>query len=675
MLPRIQGKLIALVLIVISLYILTTQLRSSSDLPSNFLSSVAGKDKPSSTKPSSAVPNPAIDEKPLPLSSDILQPGSNKPEDPKASAQPQAPSDREAPAGAELPSKPDPPAKPEASSEPDGPSKPHSDTKSDSKHEASPKEPEPSKATILSAESTTSRAAAPTASPELNPGAVKSDVTLEARIAFWRKFEKLLAASNPDCEPPSRLGTAKTQGFSATKELHRDDVLSMPEKDVEKMKQAHRKMMEGLKESMPELPYTVGTRGLVSTAGGKYLPVFVVSLRMLRRSGTSLPMEVFLADENEYEQEICDRVLPTLNARCVVLSKVLTAVPHSIEIDHYQYKVFAMLFSSFEDILFLDSDAWPIRDAEQLFTSEPFISAGMVTWPDFWASSASPFFYKISGQEVPKMNLRQSTESGELLLAKRTHSKSLLLATYYNYYGKQYYPLFSQGAPGEGDKETFVAAASALGEPFYQTSEPVRPIGHSRQSDEKFTGTAMVQYDPIEDHRLTSQDMWRVKDEKAAKAPRPFFLHCNFPRYNPVDVFDHPEHTKAQNGSYQRTWTGGESILESFDYDIEKDMWEEVRWVSCELEHSFKSMKGVDSICAKATAYYEGMYLHDVPTSKKDQTGLENSTLKNEQTGSPTAEEKPAPKAESKAAPPIDQKTDTEKKPTGFKSKPPGPGA
>lgn len=103
--------------------------------------------------------------------------------------------------------------------------------------------------------------------------------------------------------------------------------------------------------------------------------------------------------------------------------------------------------------------------------------------------------------------------------------------------------------------------------------------------------------------------------------------------------------------------------MESFDYDIEKDMWEEVRWVSCELEHSFKSMKGIDGICTKATDYYEGMYLHNVPS------------LEQEHPGSSVEEEKPSPKAESKPAPTGEKQPATEEKPTGFKSKPPGPGA
>jgi alpha 1,2-mannosyltransferase len=37
-----------------------------------------------------------------------------------------------------------------------------------------------------------------------------------------------------------------------------------------------------------------------------------------------------------------------------------------------------------------------------------------------------------------------------------------------------YYMLFSQGVPGEGDKETFIQVAAAMGEPFYTASENLR---------------------------------------------------------------------------------------------------------------------------------------------------------------------------------------------------------
>ena len=435
--------------------------------------------------------------------------------------------------------------------------------------------------------------------------------TLENQIAFWKTFEKLLAAGNPDCPKPKRNGDAKTIGFDklvvSEHPSPREDLLSMPDKDVAKMKKAHETFVDGLDKNS-QLVYKPGTRGLVTTAGGAYLPVFVVSLRMLRRTGTDLPMEVFLADKEEYEEYICDEVFPGLNAKCVVLSDILEAVPHTLAITHYQYKVFAMTFSSFEDVLFLDSDAFPLHDPGELFTSEPYTNHGLVSWPDFWASSASPLYYKISSQAIPSMSVRQSTESGELLLNKKTHAKSLLLATYYNYYNDQYYPLFSQGAPGEGDKETFLAAASALNETFYATSEKVKPIGHVK-ANKDFTGSAMVHFDPMQDYNLTKSGIWRIKNESAGPQPRPFFLHVNFPRFNPAKVFDeYKEHTQNIDGKEQRIWQSKEDIIKLFGKDIEKECWEQVKYVSCELEDKFESFKGKKDLCDKATKHYEGIW-------------------------------------------------------------------
>jgi len=432
-----------------------------------------------------------------------------------------------------------------------------------------------------------------------------TSTTKEGQIAFWKELVPLLASAAPDCPPPTRLDSAEAQPFSA-KLTDRYDFLSMPDGDVAKMQKAHETFVEGLHGKAAKMVYTPGTRGLVTTAGGAYLPVFAVSLRMLRRKGTTLPMEVFLADEKEYESYMCDHVFPELNAKCVVLSDILEAVPHAIKISHYQYKVFAMIFSSFDEVLFLDSDAFTVRDANYLFTKEPFVSNGLVTWPDYWASSASPLYYQIARQPIPPLSLRQSTESGELLLHKKTHAESLLLATYYNYYGSHYYTMFSQGAPGEGDKETFIAAAYTLNETFYQVVEPVRAIGHSTSTT--WTGSAMVQFDPVQDYGLTQKNLYRNKNKDAAGPIRPFFLHVNFPRLNPFKVFDHPEHTKDANDQPQRIWQGVDAITAMFDGDIEKEIWDEVRWVSCTLGHKFEGLNDAKGTCDKATKHYESVF-------------------------------------------------------------------
>lgn len=107
--------------------------------------------------------------------------------------------------------------------------------------------------------------------------------------------------------------------------------------------------------------------------------ILVILLQMLWWTGLELSIEVFLADWIKYNGHTCQVVLPSLNARCVVLSEILDAVPGSREkVAKYQYKPLAMLFSSFEVILFLDADAFPLQKPESIFKSK-----GLVTFPDF----------------------------------------------------------------------------------------------------------------------------------------------------------------------------------------------------------------------------------------------------------------------------------------------------
>jgi alpha 1,2-mannosyltransferase len=384
--------------------------------------------------------------------------------------------------------------------------------------------------------------------------------------------------------------------------------------DVWSMTKAHSDFVDAIKADPPSLSYVAGSKGLVCTAGGPYLPVLVISLRMLRRTGSKLPVEVFLATHDEYEEHICDKVLPSLNAKCVILSEVLDKSSVSRPIEKFQLKPFAMLFSSFEDILFLDADAFPLAKPESLFEREPFQSKGMLTWPDFWASSASPLYYRIASQEVAPMELRQSTESGEVLISKRTHSKTLLLSTYYNYWGPtHYYRLFSQGAAGEGDKETFLAAATALGEPFYQVSERICAIGHSTQGG--LAGSAMIQFNPIEDYKLTQKGIWRVAGDDSVKQPRPFFIHANFPKFNPATVFSEQAVNPAFNddGSYTRAWTIPESVINEFGRDVEKEFWAEILWTGCKLETKFKSWENRTAICQDVKKYWTAVFGQEDP--------------------------------------------------------------
>lgn len=437
-----------------------------------------------------------------------------------------------------------------------------------------------------------------------------SESNYELHSKFWRAFQPVLDAHAPACESPTRSEKANSTRFDPIKGVERPDLMSMPGQDVQKMKAMHSALVRDLDGDSLRPHYVPGTKGLVSTAGGPYLPILTISLRMLRHYGSTLPMEVFLASEEEYEPYICDTVFAELNAKCVILDKILKQAPNTASIAQYQYKPFAMLFSSFEQVLFLDADAFPLHDPAVLFSSDPYLSVNMVTWPDFWASSASPLYYTIASQTVPPTTKRASTESGVVIISKRTHWRTLLLATYYNYYGpSHYYPLFSQGAAGEGDKETFIAAAAAVGESFYQVSEPLRAIGH-RAADGGMDGSAMVQYDPIEDYDLTRRGLWRVADDSVAPSPRPFFIHANVPKFNPATIFDDHDidPVRDSKGRWIRPWTIPEDTIQAFEEDVEKQFWSEIKWVACELEDKFESWKDKKEICARVTRYWDAIF-------------------------------------------------------------------
>lgn len=206
------------------------------------------------------------------------------------------------------------------------------------------------------------------------------------------------------------------------------------------------------------------------------------------------------------------------------------------------------------------------------------------------------------------MESRQSTESGEVLISKRTHLKTLLLCTYYNFWGPtHYYRLLSQGAAGEGDKETFINAAMAVNEPFYQVSEPICAMGHKTEGG--LAGSAMLQFDPIEDYRLAQKGEGRAKGTSTA-TPRAFFIHANFPKFNPATVFSKQAVNPAFNddGTYTRAWTIPEDKIKAFGSDVEKQFWAEILWTGCELENKFRSWENTTDICSGVTKYWTALF-------------------------------------------------------------------
>lgn len=435
-------------------------------------------------------------------------------------------------------------------------------------------------------------------------------LTLQSHGRFWSAFHDFLTTSDPRCNSPIRIeDNPKAIGFrpDAVDNIKLPEhIIVMPE-DQEALRKAHNHFYQLISaSSAPKLAYQSGSRGIVSTAGGAQLPIMITSLHMLRRTGSELPIEIFVADASEYDEFICNTLLPTLNAKCVVLEDILKFSPLVHGLKKYQFKIFSLLFSSFEQVLFLDADAFPIRDPTHLFTSELFTSNGLITWPDFWQVTYNPAFFHITSQKVPTSFPYAATESGQLLVSKKTHWKMLFLSAYYNFYGPSYYyPMFTQGHHGEGDKETFIPPSLILGLPFYSVSTGPAVFGY-RKNDIDWEGGVILQADPVWDSKLKKGESYNWHDKPYSPPESMLTLHCNLPKLDPVVVFGDGGLAWTRDGKPKRMWGTEREMYEKVGFDVEKALWNELRTTACQL-HGHYPVWAEMGLCVRINKFIADM--------------------------------------------------------------------
>jgi alpha 1,2-mannosyltransferase len=184
-----------------------------------------------------------------------------------------------------------------------------------------------------------------------------------------------------------------------------------------------------------------------------------------------------------------------------------------------------------------------------------------------------------------------------MLINKRTHLKTLLLSIYYNIYGPEYYyPLLSQGVLGEGDKETFMAAALVAAESYYRVKTGVIAVG--RHNGQEYMTTGMVQHHPFDDLLHTgTNDM----------AVRPAFLPSNSPKMNAGHLVDEGDLFIVDKRRL-RLWGSLEDQEKRFGYDLEKVVWELLVKTGCELENVIKEWKGRKRICGRLEEHWQAVF-------------------------------------------------------------------
>ncbi|KAI5969630.1 hypothetical protein CANMA_001293 [Candida margitis] len=361
-----------------------------------------------------------------------------------------------------------------------------------------------------------------------------------------------------------------------------ENVLDISEATFEAMKSSHsRYVNEHIPQLLNEGVTTFGkmvpsdpdwniyedSSGYVLVGGGRYSWLSYLVIKQLRATGSKLPIELFLATQDDYEKSFCEHILRTYNARCNVFdSKLAQDLSERFNIGGYQYKMLALLSSRFENVLYLDSDNFPTKNVDYLFESDLYKKNNLILWPDAWARTTNPMYYDIANVEVRENKVRYSaydikqaggkenlrplseytfensrfhdfegtlpdptSETGMFIINKTKHLKTLLLCLYYNVFGPEfYYPILTQGSAGEGDKETFIAAAHAMNEPWHQTLKQFQWTGYHSKASNSFASKALGHYDPIQ----ASTD---------AKDVDIIFMHLSYPKFYPnwlVDNYD-----------------------------------------------------------------------------------------------------------------------------------------
>lgn len=244
------------------------------------------------------------------------------------------------------------------------------------------------------------------------------------------------------------------------------------------------------------------SKGIVYVSGPGYYWLTMLSIKYIRGVlMDGIPIQVFVPYKRNEDQHCNKMQMVFTNVECVYFDQHLSQSAMD-SLSGYQYKSLALLMSKFTDTLVLDSDNIPLVQPSTMFNSKEYREHGMVSWPDFWKRSTNYKFYEMAGipNSGPTIMSSPSVEAGQIMVNKRSHLKTVLLAHFYNVWGPQYfYPIFNQGFPGQGDKDTFYLASRVSGEGSYlMTGIKAKSFGYKDRQG-LYHGQGIIQPSPDAD--------------------------------------------------------------------------------------------------------------------------------------------------------------------------------
>ncbi|KAF9138838.1 hypothetical protein BGX30_008666 [Mortierella sp. GBA39] len=258
------------------------------------------------------------------------------------------------------------------------------------------------------------------------------------------------------------------------------------------------------RQSSFSLHSTFKGRGLVFCAGNNQFEFVVTSIQAVRsRLKSTLPIQVFHMGDGDMSPARQDYLRQmAADVEIIDVTKILDN--DYMRLGGWSIKPFAMLASSFEEVMFVDADAYFLQDPAVLFQDPGYLATGALFFYDRtlfpgwtvgsdWLKSITPIlssFPRIS--RMFRLKSAHEQESGVVLINKKTRFLGLMGTCKMN--GKWERDLVSYKI-FHGDKETFWVGFEMIQEPYVFMRNYGGVIGELRPDNENSVCGAQLHQD------------------------------------------------------------------------------------------------------------------------------------------------------------------------------------
>jgi len=274
------------------------------------------------------------------------------------------------------------------------------------------------------------------------------------------------AGGGNDAAPPQESRDGEWQGGSRAAEHWQGVIERAPAGEAD-----HVRALAALALELPPAyeSYRAGRfegRGVVMAAGGRLQVANAYCVvRALRARGCRLPVELYYAGASEMSAQVV-QVLNEMDVAVLDMHHSLAGDDAQLALRGFQIKAFAVLHSSFEEVLWLDSDSVPASDVSKAFESSAFRQHGSLFWQD-WSRDPhwlTPQFLAAYGLHM--QHGERELEAGQFVLCKRRCWTALQMVVYMNRHFVHFYRRLY------GDKDTWRLAFKVRRPGVVRSSSP-----------------------------------------------------------------------------------------------------------------------------------------------------------------------------------------------------------